>query len=230
MKKMNSTLHGILDYATVAMWETVPSLLKLSSPHVAFMRAFGGAFLGVNLATKYPLAIKKVIPFPIHGALEAGSAVMFLGMSINPLLKKPERLFYLASGIQLGTMVLLSNYEDKNLSIETPAFEDAPESKKSDAQGAENEGEENTGEEDQGVESEGEETQTEENTDQTSNPAPYVPPLETLHDQQIREEQEAVQGVKQVMETMSGESKITDDETDEGMPYRSTSSTQNFAP
>lgn len=215
MKKMNSTLHGILDYATVAMWQTVPSLMNLSAPHVAFMRAFGGAFLGVNLVTKYPLAFKKIIPFPIHGAIEAGSVVMFLGMSMNPLLKKHERLFYLASGVQLGAVVLLSNYQDKSLKVETPAFE-STDGNETDSTKEDNQIDEN---------------QTVENSDeQSESPQPYVPTLETLHDQQIREEQEAVQGVKQVMETMGGESKITDDETDEGMPYRNTSTTESFAP
>ncbi len=193
MKKMNSTLHGILDYAAVAMWETVPAVMKLSAPHIAFMRAFGGAFLGVNLLTKYPLSIKKVVPFPVHGAVETGSALLFLGLSCNPLLKKRERLFYLASGVQLGAMVLLSNYKDKATTLEKPGFEKVSEN----AEAAK----------------------------------VHIPSLETQHDQQIREEQEAVQGVKQVMETMGGESKITDDETDEGMPYRNVSETQSsFAP
>lgn len=215
MKKMNSTLHGIIDYATVAMWQTVPSLMNLSAPHVAFMRAFGGAFLGVNLATRYPLAIKKIIPFELHGAIEAGSAVVFLGMSMNPLLKKRERLFYLASGVQLGAVVLLSNYEDKSLKVEMPAIESEK------VKEADRTKEATPNDEDHTLENVDEQSQSTES---------YIPPLETLHDQQIREEQEAVQGVKQVMETMGGESKITDDETDEGMPYRDASTTQNFAP
>lgn len=193
MKKINSTLHGIFDYATVAMWETIPTLMKFSGPHVAFMRAFGGAYLGINLMTKYPLSVKKVIPFPVHGAIETGSALLLLGLSFSPLLKKRERIFYLASGLQLGTLVLLSNYKDRTISLEEPGFETVSERK-----------------------------------DATK---VHIPSLETQHDQQIREEQEAVQGVKQVMESMGGESKITDDETDEGMPYRKISETQsNFAP
>jgi len=193
MKKMNSTLHGILDYATVAMWQTLPSLMKLSAPHVAFMRAFGGAFLGLSLTTKYPLPASKYIPFIAHGVIETGTALVFLGLSVNPLLKKRERLFYLASGLQLGTMVLLSDYKNEA--------------------------------------SKGEPGDSEQVSQPAGTNETHIPSLETQHNQQIREEQEAVQGVKQVMETMGGESKITDDETDEGMPYRSVSETQNnFAP
>ncbi len=154
MKRMNSTLHGIIDCATVLFWSTGPSLLKLSSPNIAFMKAFSGAFLGINLATRYPLAVKKSIPFPIHGTVEVGSVLMFLGLSLNPMIEKKARLFYLASSVQLASLVLLSNYDDKSTLAQPPAFEDSDEM------------------------------------------AAVIPPLKVQHDQVIREEQEAIQGVK----------------------------------
>lgn len=50
-----------------------------------------------------------------------------------------------------------------------------------------------------------------------------IPTLETQHKQQISEEQEAVQAVKQSQDHLNARSTIADDETDTGKPYGSNS-------
>ena len=123
MRKMNSTLHGIIDYMTVAGFFAAPMLLKMSKNNASFVHMFSTTYLGISMNTAYPLSAKKLIPFPLHGMIEAGSALTFLALSLNPLIQKRSRLFYFMSAVQLGAVVALTNYEDPSLIAETPWFE-----------------------------------------------------------------------------------------------------------
>jgi hypothetical protein len=123
MKKINSTLHGIIDYVTVAGFYAAPHLLRMSKKNANFVSAFSTAYLGLSMNTAYPLSTKKLIPFPIHGLIEAGSALGLLALSLNPLIQKRARCFYFLSAVQLGAVVALTNYSDTAQKAEMPGFE-----------------------------------------------------------------------------------------------------------
>ena len=71
-KPISPRLHGALDYATVGLTAAAPALLGLSGAAARTCRALAGGYLGLALLTDYPLSARRVVPFPTHGALEAG--------------------------------------------------------------------------------------------------------------------------------------------------------------
>ena len=125
MKKINATLHGLIDYATVAQFAVAPGLLKLSKPHSRIANLFTASFIWINLTTRYPLSIKKVIPFHLHGMLELVWALFFTAAFLSPVkMHKRERLLHLTGALQLFTLIAISDYNDKALTVE--GLTDAP--------------------------------------------------------------------------------------------------------
>ena len=65
----------------------------------------------MSLLTAYPLGVAKVIPFPIHGAIESVSAPLLV---IAPFLLDfsrdvAARNFFIVAGIALGIVYLVTN-------------------------------------------------------------------------------------------------------------------------
>lgn len=81
MQRLTPRLHGVVDYAACAVMLVAPSLLRLSPQGRTVSLALAGSYLGVSLLTDYPTAVKRVIPFPLHGKIELGTlpALLLLG-------------------------------------------------------------------------------------------------------------------------------------------------------
>jgi hypothetical protein len=76
-KPVDSTLHGVVDYAAGATMTTVlPRLLGVEwTPTGRQIRTAGAIHLGYSVMTRYSLGLVKAIPFRAHLALDAIGAV-----------------------------------------------------------------------------------------------------------------------------------------------------------
>ncbi|HEV3002800.1 MAG TPA: hypothetical protein VGW75_18835 [Solirubrobacteraceae bacterium] len=75
-RPFDPTLHGVLDYSTGALLQVLPKALDLEGTTAGrIMRGSGAAHAGYSLFTDYELGAVKVIPFPVHLAIDAAGAV-----------------------------------------------------------------------------------------------------------------------------------------------------------
>jgi hypothetical protein len=72
-RPIDSTLHGVTDYAVGTMLLTAfPRLCNLEGTESARqVRAAGAIHAGYSTLTDYPLGVVKLIPFKVHLALDA---------------------------------------------------------------------------------------------------------------------------------------------------------------
>lgn len=77
-KMISPRLHGAVDYAACGAMLLLPGALKLSPRARLASRAFALGYLGLSALTDYPYALKRVVPFPLHGRAELLSAPALL--------------------------------------------------------------------------------------------------------------------------------------------------------
>lgn len=65
-----ANVHGYLDYAVGGTYLLAPSVMKLNGAASSLSYFYGGSLTLTSLLTDYPLGAVKVIPFPLHGAME----------------------------------------------------------------------------------------------------------------------------------------------------------------
>jgi hypothetical protein len=114
MKILHPTVHGLLDYGLASAFLLMP-LLVVGFPAVAGVLAFffGATYLILSAITRYPLGAFKLIPFRIHGVLEAIMAVVWIaspwlfGFAAQTL----ARNFYVIAGVVLLLVVALTDYK-----------------------------------------------------------------------------------------------------------------------
>ena len=108
-KPISPTLHGILDYATVATTAAAPKLLKLPARGATASYALSGTYFVLSALTNYPLAIKRVVPFKAHGAVEAASIPALLALPYILKLtahSKARNFFFALAAITVVTAAL----------------------------------------------------------------------------------------------------------------------------
>ena len=76
-RPVDSTLHGVVDYTAGATLVSVfPKLAGIEGTRSARqIRTAGAIHAGYSTLTDYPLGIVKLIPFPVHLAIDAVGAV-----------------------------------------------------------------------------------------------------------------------------------------------------------
>ena len=74
-KVIDARKHGIIDYCHAAFFLSMALLCRKRAPHAAKAALVTGSFILVeSLLTDYPLGVKKVIPFKVHGQIDAAFA------------------------------------------------------------------------------------------------------------------------------------------------------------
>ena len=111
-KVLTPFAHGILDYVVVAGFALAPMLFGFSARPATIAYGLAAAHLVVTLATAFPLGLFKLIPFPVHGALEFCIALAVIAM---PWLSGfsadfAARNFYVAAGAVIVLVVAVTNY------------------------------------------------------------------------------------------------------------------------
>lgn len=77
-KPINPRVHGLIDYAACALMVAAPPLLHLGPRARTASYALAGSYLGVSALTDYPVALRRVIPFPLHGKIELSTVPVLL--------------------------------------------------------------------------------------------------------------------------------------------------------
>jgi hypothetical protein len=117
MKLLNPRVHGYLDYMAVLLLALAPTLFGFSGTPAILAYVAAAAQLGMSLMTAYPLGVAKVLPFTVHGGIEVAVTILFL---VSPWLlgfadQTAARNFFLASGVGLGLVYLVTNYKAADL-------------------------------------------------------------------------------------------------------------------
>ena len=113
MKFLNPRVHGYLDYLAVTLLALAPTIFGFGGVAAVISYVAAAAQLGMSLLTAYPLGVKKIIPFTVHGGVEVGVTILFL---VSPWLfgfadHITPRNFFLGAGIGLGLVYLVTNYK-----------------------------------------------------------------------------------------------------------------------
>ena len=74
-KVIDARTHGIIDYCHAAFFFGMALMCRKSNPRAAIAAAATGGFVLVeSLLTDYPLGAAKIIPFSVHGQMDAAFA------------------------------------------------------------------------------------------------------------------------------------------------------------
>lgn len=111
MKPISATLHGCLDYVTVLLFLASPTLIGLTGAAATVAYALAGVHALMTLITDFPLGAAKVLPFAYHGWVErvVGPVLIVLAFGIGS--DAPARIFYVAMGVTIVLVGLLSHYQ-----------------------------------------------------------------------------------------------------------------------
>lgn len=114
-KPISPTLHGALDYSTMAATLAAPKLLGFPSRAASAAYALAGGYLALSALTDYPPALKRVIPLKAHGITDAalGLAIPALPWLLGFSEEKRARNFFLAlTGITM-IVTALTDWDDE---------------------------------------------------------------------------------------------------------------------
>ena len=111
-KPISPTVHGIIDYAFILSLLTVPSILKLHK-RVRLLYVLNAiSVASYTLFTKYPVAVKPVIPFYFHKRLDIDNLAALLVETLYKKVGNDKRAFvFHFSMLTAGVItVLLTNW------------------------------------------------------------------------------------------------------------------------
>ena len=69
-------LHGVLDYTTSAAVAVAPRAMRFPKPARILFESLAAGYTGLSSVTDYPLSVKRVAPFKVHGATELAIAAI----------------------------------------------------------------------------------------------------------------------------------------------------------
>lgn len=119
-RPISPRVHGILDYATVVVFLNAPMVLGFTRTPSAVLYWLAGVHLLMTGLTNFPYGVFKVIPFRIHGGIDALAGVFLLAAPwiFGFASEDGARNFFLVLGV-LGFIIAgLTDY--------TPALEVPP--------------------------------------------------------------------------------------------------------
>src|SRR4051794_9010260 len=113
-KPLKPKAHGVVDYVWAGAMIAAPWIFGFHRNKRATIHsvASGAGILGLSLMTRYPLGVAKLIPFPIHGAIESGSGLMtatapwLFGFSDD----RAATIAHVMSGISTFGVVAMTDY------------------------------------------------------------------------------------------------------------------------
>ena len=111
-KPISPKWHALIDYGLVSSLLTIPSLLGFSDPVKKIYTVEALALLGYVALTDHPVAIKPMIPFPVHGKIDPVNVGQFaLQTFLKPFRDdRRAKLFNLGFTALAGLTVLLTDW------------------------------------------------------------------------------------------------------------------------
>jgi hypothetical protein len=105
-KPITPLAHGVIDYTTTAAVAVAPQALRFPTPARRLFGTLALTYTGVSAFTDYPLSVRRVIPFKLHGASELAIAAALPAMPwlLGFAHHRPAR--YLCFGLTALTLVV----------------------------------------------------------------------------------------------------------------------------
>lgn len=105
--------HAAIDYGFVATLLLAPDLFKLRGAARTLCYAFGGAAGVLTALTDQPLALKRVVPFRVHGQIDTPfvPTLLLLPWATGALEARNARRFFLSFSAVVLTNYLLTDYD-----------------------------------------------------------------------------------------------------------------------
>ena len=111
MKILNTSIHGILDYATVIAFASAPSLLGFSGAPAMLAYLLAVVHLAMTVLTDMPLGLVKIIPMRLHALVEMlVGPTLIAAAFLAPTLVLGAQVFFIASGVAICAVWLFSDY------------------------------------------------------------------------------------------------------------------------
>ena len=110
MKIISSEVHVALDYLTVAIFALAPTLIGLSGTSEIISYVLAVVHLSMTLVTDMPFTPIKIVPIGLHALVElvVGPVLVIGGLLLD--LPTPARTFFVAMGVIIFAVWLLSSY------------------------------------------------------------------------------------------------------------------------
>jgi hypothetical protein len=111
MRFITDKIHGVIDYAAAAALIVGPFLLGFAAPDAAakwLSVAAGAALLVYSALTSYSLGVRRLIPFPIHLAVDFAAGAAFLAAPFALGFGEVARAYFLVMGGAVLAVVLLT--------------------------------------------------------------------------------------------------------------------------
>ncbi|WP_257459088.1 hypothetical protein [Archangium lipolyticum] len=109
--------HGYIDYLAVLVLLLAPTLFRFSGLPAVLCYVLAVVQGGMSLLTAYPLGVAKIIPFTVHGTIEAVTSVALVVipflLGFSDVVR--ARNFFIISGIALFLVWMVTNYKAAEL-------------------------------------------------------------------------------------------------------------------
>ncbi len=110
MKIISSEAHAALDYLTVVIFALAPTVIGLTGTSAMISYGLAVVHLSMTLVTDMPFSPVKILPIRLHALVElAVGPVLVIGGSLLEL-PAPARMFFIAMGVIIFAVWLLSSY------------------------------------------------------------------------------------------------------------------------
>lgn len=103
-KPISPRLHGVLDYATAATAAVIPLISRMPRRAGRTAETWAASYALLSALTDYPLAVKREVPFRVHGTIDKALGVVIpaLPWIIGFARDRKSRNFFLAlAGISI---------------------------------------------------------------------------------------------------------------------------------
>lgn len=112
MRLLSPVVHGLVDYGVVVAFSLAPLLLGFGDEARYLSWAIAAAHLLLTIVTAFRAGLVRVIPFPVHGAIEliVGLVMLAIPWSLGFDDEAPARNFYVAAGIAVVAAWLVTDY------------------------------------------------------------------------------------------------------------------------
>ena len=112
MRILSPRAHGYVDYLVVAWFLAGPNVFEFGGLAATIAYVLAGVHLLLTITTAFPLGLVKLVPFPLHGLIEVGVAILLFalpwvaGFSGDEIAKN----FYVGAGAAVLVAFLITDY------------------------------------------------------------------------------------------------------------------------
>jgi hypothetical protein len=116
MRILGARIHGVIDLVIAVVFLLAPVFVGLGGRPAAISYTLGIVHLVLTLLTRFPMGIRKVIPFVVHGIIEliVGVALLLLPSFDGYSPGSPAQRFYLFMGGSILVIWALTAYGERD--------------------------------------------------------------------------------------------------------------------